>query len=63
VLFERGPIGANHQTREIEAADPEGADEHSYQSDLEGVGKEHETDTEHYREHCRLIGIGTALHR
>ena len=28
-----------------------------------GIGKDHETDAEHYCEHCWLIGISTPLHR
>src|SRR6266404_7560366 len=63
VLLERGPISANHKAGEIEAANPERVDEDSDQSDLKGIGKDHETDAEHYREHCWLIGISTPLHR
>lgn len=38
-------------------------DEHAKDREMNGVREKHESDSEHYRQHCRLISVGTPLYR
>src|SRR5712691_11469933 len=61
MLLERRPVSAAQQSREIKAANPERMGDHTDDREVNCVREKHESDSEYYRQHRRLISVSAAL--
>jgi len=63
MLLKCRPVGTHEECDEIKPQDPERVDDHAQDRQMDGIGDEHQSYAEHYREHCGLVGIGAMSDR
>src|ERR1700686_608207 len=59
--LKRRPVRTAQQPGQVKTVEQKGMNDHAYDCQVYDVGKKHQPDAKHDREHCRLIRVRASL--